>query len=218
MAPTICTIQGNIAVGKSTLVSQLKTRLENRGKRVCYLQEPVSIWDTITDENGKPILALYYEDQHAYAFAFQMMAYISRLSIVRKALDEDYDLIIAERSLATDKNIFAKMLFDEGKIKHVEHEIYQKWCDEFQMGFPKERIVYLRSSPEVAHHRVNVRGREGESIPLEYLQNCHKYHEDWLAEADGVLTIDGNVDLTETPTYVDERVKMIEKFIFNEQE
>ena len=38
-----------------------------------------------------------------------MMAYISRLSLFRKALEEDYDVIISERSIFTDKNVFAQM-------------------------------------------------------------------------------------------------------------
>jgi len=212
--PILCTIQGNIGAGKSCLVRQLKLSLEAVGKKVCFLQEPVdSIWSTIKDESGEPILSLYYKDQEKYAFSFQMMAYISRLSILKKALSQDYDIIIAERSLSTDRHVFAQMLRDENKIKHVEHEIYLRWFDEFQNDFPDEKVVYLKTTPETASARVTKRAREGESIPLEYLANCHQYHENWLAKKDDVLVLDGNVDIDVDPSYSTKRIADVADFI-----
>jgi hypothetical protein len=38
----------------------------------------------------------------------------------------------------------------------------------------------MNTEPEVCYERVIKRGRKGETIPLEYLQDCHKYHEEWL--------------------------------------
>jgi deoxyadenosine/deoxycytidine kinase len=51
-----------------------------------FLEEPVDVWSSIQDKNGKNILEKYYADQTKYAFSFQMMAYISRLSLLRKAI------------------------------------------------------------------------------------------------------------------------------------
>ena len=45
------------------------------------------------------------------------MAYISRLTLIRQALRENYDIIFTERSIYTDRNVFAKMLYDSGKIE-----------------------------------------------------------------------------------------------------
>ena len=44
-----------------------------------YLPEPVDIWESIKDKNGKNVIESYYEDQVKFAFPFQMMAYISRV-------------------------------------------------------------------------------------------------------------------------------------------
>ena len=49
-----------------------------------------------------------------------MMAYISRLKSLRVALKNDYDIIITERSVMTDRNVFAKMLFDSHKLSKIE--------------------------------------------------------------------------------------------------
>ena len=199
----LVTVQGNIGSGKSTLVERLRERFQGN-ESVCFLQEPLDIWNTITDEHGTPMLTLYYADQKKYAFSFQMMAYISRLHLLKKAIEDGYTIIISERSLATDKNVFAKMLYDDNKIEEVEYKIYLKWFDEFQKDFPKEHIVYVKTSPEVAHFRVNKRGRAGEDIPLDYLKNCHKYHEDWLATnpMQRLLTINGDVDSNENPDII----------------
>jgi deoxynucleoside kinase len=130
-----------------------------------------------------------------------MLAYISRLSILRKALAEQkYKYIITERSLLTDKEVFCKMLFDQGIIHPIQYQIYQAWFDEFRTVDDYE-VVYLRTSPEVAHERVNKRGRKGETIPLEYLQTCHQYHEAWLKDA-LPLILNANVEEDETGHWV----------------
>ena len=196
----IISVQGNIGSGKSTLVANLK-KMIGGNQRICYLQEPVDEWKDIRDSDGKSILELFYTNQEGYAFQFQMMAYISRLALLKRALEENYDVIVTERSLATDKNVFCKMLYDSKKIKDVEYQIYNKWFDEFQKDFPEENIIYIQTEPEVAHERVAIRNREGESIPLEYLVECNNYHESWINSfsKQNVLTLNGNHDINSNP-------------------
>ena len=142
------------------------------------------------------MLTLYYADQKKYAFSFQMMAYISRLHLLKKAIEDGYTIIISERSLATDKNVFAKMLYDDNKIEEVEYKIYLKWFDEFQKDFPKEHIAYVKTSPEVAHFRVNKRGRAGEDIPLDYLKTATNITKTGFTTnpMQRLLTINGDVE------------------------
>jgi deoxyadenosine/deoxycytidine kinase len=205
MPRVYATIQGNIGGGKSTLVARLQ-QLYGKETKICFLHEPVTVWETITDENGTTMLELYYSDQNKYAFTFQMMAYISRLAALRQAVSQGYDVIVAERSLETDKNVFAKMLYDDKKISEVEYKVYTKWFEEFKQDFPEEHIIYLRTSPKVALERVNKRGRQGETIPLKYLERCHQYHEDWLISKNphpNTLTLDADIDHDESPTTID---------------
>lgn len=210
----IISVQGNIGSGKSTLVANLKMLLGDN-QRICYLQEPVDEWKEIRDSEGKSILELFYQDQEAYAFQFQMMAYISRLAILKRALESNYDVIVSERSLMTDKHVFCQMLYDSKKIKDVEFQIYNKWFDEFQRDFPEENIVYIQTDPYVAHERVGVRSREGESIPLEYLAECHDYHENWIRSfsESNVLTLDGNQDINKDPEVLTSWNIQIKQFI-----
>ena len=196
--PIIFSIEGNIGSGKSTLVKNLKNYLKQHyyNYYLIYLQEPVNVWSSIKDSNGNTILKKFYNDQEKYAFSFQMMAYISRLSQIKKIVDINPNaIIICERSIWTDKNVFAKMLFDDNKIEDVNYKIYNMWFDEFVGRYKLNSIFYVKTDPEKCAERVNIRNREGENIPLEYLQKCHNYHEEWLSNATRpVITFNGNVE------------------------
>tara|TARA_B100001287_G_C22578124_1_gene479641 strand:+ start:168 stop:881 length:714 start_codon:yes stop_codon:yes gene_type:complete len=191
----IYSIEGNIGSGKSTLVKKLKKTFDNIDNiKIIFLQEPVSVWENIKDKNGKNIIEKYYENQKKYAFSFQMMAYISRIHQIKDVLKNNKNvIIISERSIFTDKEIFAKMLYDDNKIEEIEYNIYLKWFDEFVKDIPISGIIYVKTNPEICEKRVVKRNRKGETIPLSYLQNCHRYHENWLNnENTPILTLNGN--------------------------
>lgn len=189
----IISIEGNIGSGKSTFVEQLKQTLKN--DNICFLQEPVEQWNKIVDKDGINILEHYYKDNKRWAFSFQMMAYISRLSILKKAIESNYDIIITERSLYTDKHVFCQMLYDNDLIEDIEFTIYNKWFEEFNI-LENIQYVYLKTDPEISYERVLKRSRSGETIPLSYLINCSHYHDTWLSNEKDVLYINANVENT----------------------
>lgn len=209
----IISIEGNIGSGKSTFLENLKNHY--RGcDNIIFLREPVDEWEKIKDKNGNTMLQKFYADQHKYSFAFQMMAYISRLSILRETIKTNKDkdiIIITERSLYTDKYVFAKMLYDQGKIEDATYQIYKHWFDEFAKDFPVTNVIYFNAEPQKCYERIHKRARLGEEIiPLAYLEDCHKYHEEFLDpknefNADKIV-LDGNIDIFENE-------KIIEKWI-----
>jgi len=190
-------IEGNIGSGKSTLVELLKKNItEVSNIPVHFVDEPVSQWETIKSTDGKNMIELFYSDPTKYAFAFQMMAYISRLSMLHETmLRYPKDIIITERCLLTDYHVFAKMLYENKNMLKEEYEIYQKWFYYFQQEIELTGIIYLKTEPEVAHERCLKRAREGETITLEYLEKCHKKHEQWIAHGHCVTYIIDNNDL-----------------------
>ena len=195
--PIILSIEGNIGSGKSTLLTKLQEFYAN-DPSICFLQEPVDVWDSIKDEAGVSILQKYYADQKRYAFSFQMMAYISRIALMREALKKNYRVILIERSVYTDSAVFAKMLFDDKKIEEIEYKIYLRWVNEFICEFPPVKYIYVRAEPVISYLRILQRRRKGEAIPAEYLENCHKYHDDWLLNTTSpLLTLDANRDISE---------------------
>ena len=214
----LISIEGNIGSGKSSFVKNLELYYSNyencNNKKICFLQEPVDMWNTITNESGKTVIECFYADNKKYAFAFQMMAYISRLATIKETLKENYDIIFMERCLFTDRNVFAKMLYDDDKINEIEYKIYNQWFDEFINDFPNIEYIYIQTSPEIAYNRIIKRGRIGETIPLEYLTKCHNYHNNWLHSVDNKYIIDGNIDTSELPNIICEWIINITKWVF----
>jgi deoxyadenosine/deoxycytidine kinase len=222
----VVSIEGNIGSGKSTIMKYLKEHFKNDDS-IIFLKEPVDEWEKIKDKNGKTILEKFYGDQEKYSFSFQMLAYISRLNILREALksidplsDKKY-IIITERSLYTDKLVFAKMLYETGKMEDVNYQIYSTWFQTFLKEFPVHKVIYVKSLPEICHQRIMTRSREGEeNIPLDYLTSCYKYHEDMMVffsnnvvVPDKQLILDGNVDIYQNIHQMEDWILMVRWFI-----
>ena len=208
-------VDGNIGSGKSSRVNDLKKHLKHNPSFI-FLQEPVDDWNSIKSKDGTTMLQKFYCDQNKYAFSFQMMAYISRLSLLRKTIRENPDChIVTERSIFTDRNVFAKMLYDDDKIEEVHYQIYLKWFDEFAKETKIDGVIYVHTSPNVCYDRIKKRSRTGEeSIPLEYLKKCHEYHDKWiLNEEENLQIIDGNVDTQQSPDIIQKWMEDIVNFM-----
>ena len=248
----IISIEGNIGSGKSTLLENLKKHYVTN-ENIIFLREPVDDWEKIKDKQGNTMLKKFYDDQEKYSFSFQMMAYISRLKIlrdtikqiranVRKYIDDLYKkielsglcyneqciknmpkyIIITERSLYTDKYVFAKMLYEQGKIEDVCYQIYLNWFDTFSEEFPVHKVIYVKADAKICHNRIIKRSRDGEeNIPLSYLENCGFYHDDMLNEfmsksiCINQLILNGNVDIYENNLQVETWINNINTFIYN---
>jgi len=210
-------IEGNIGSGKSTLIQYLTEKWAD--KKIIFLKEPVDEWEKIKDEEGITILEKFYENQEKYSFSFQMMAYISRLKLLKDVIENIKEnesiIIITERSLYTDKMVFAKMLYDNKKIEHINYIIYLNWFDTFINNFPVNKIIYVKTEPEICHLRIVKRSREGENnIPIEYLKQCHEYHEKMMEYLNAEkLELDGNINIFDFPEKMNEWTNKIEKFI-----
>jgi len=229
---TIVSIEGNIGSGKSTLLETLKT-IFKENSNIVFLREPVDEWEKIKDKDGNTMLQKFYANQKEYSFAFQMMAYISRLTILRETVRDIMNkvsldnekinkqnkyIIITERSLYTDKFVFAKMLYDQGKIEDVMYQIYLNWFDEFAKDFPVNDVIYVNTDPTKCYERIHKRARVGEEvIPLEYLTACHDYHNAFLNETTGIkatqLVLNGNLDIFQNSQIIDEWIISINHFL-----
>jgi deoxyadenosine/deoxycytidine kinase len=218
----IVSIEGNIGSGKSTLLESLRKKYEDNNN-VIFLREPVDDWEKIKDKEGINMLKKFYLDQKKYSFAFQMMAYISRLKILRDTIKEIKQIknpekkfiIITERSLYTDKHVFAKMLYDQGKIEHVCYQIYLNWFDEFVTDFDIKNTIYVNTEPKKCYERIHKRSREGEEvIPLNYLESCHNYHNEFLdIIKTEKLELNGNIDIYENREVLDKWLEEIKLMI-----
>jgi len=180
--PVFISVEGNIGAGKTTLIKNMEKRLAS--EEIVFLKEPVDIWESIRDpSDGESILVKFYRDPVKYAFSFQVMAYASRLSIIRKTIADNpkCKIIICERSLDADRNIFAKMLYHDGMIDSIHFQIYNHFFNEYSEDYGLSGIIYIDADPEVCKSRIDMRARNGEAnIKTDYLKKCRDFHEKWL--------------------------------------
>jgi deoxycitidine kinase/deoxyguanosine kinase len=214
--PIIVSIDGNIGAGKSTLFDYLKDKFSNNTK-IIFLEEPVSVWQNIQDDRGNSLLELFYADKYTWAFSFQMAAYISRLALLKETIEKNPNaIIITERSLNTDRHVFAKMLYDYNSISEIDYQIYLKWFDTFAKDYHVSKVIYVKTDPYICYRRIKIRSRNGEVIPFEYLESCHEYHENMinLLTNQSVTLIDGNVDIKDNENILQVWFEKIEDVLY----
>lgn len=194
--PKIISIEGNIGAGKTTFVENLKEKLQHDNE-IIFITEPVNIWESIKDNNDKTILEKFYSEPNKYAFSFQIMAYVTRLNLLSKAIVDNPQckLIITERSLDADRNVFAQMLYDDNMIEDINFKIYLQFYQTYKTKFNTNGTIFISADHDICKKRIDKRNRIGEdSVPLEYLSKCDKYHKKWLQRVENLLTIDTNDD------------------------
>ena len=193
----ILSIEGNIGTGKSTLISLLRDRYKNVDK-ICFVDEPLEEWLKLKDTDGENILEKFYKDQTRWSYSFQMNAFITRSKNIISA-DPSKNIVIIERSVITDRRVFAEILYSSGKISKLEWELYEQWYNWLLNDYnvKPDIYIYLRCTPEVSFSRMKQRSRKEEDVvPKEYIDIVSNKHDDWLLNEhqSAVVTIDVNND------------------------
>ena len=175
----VWSIEGIPGVGKTTVLAQIKQIKAICGNPVIVLDEPIDQWKEVVDKNNTPLFDLFYKDPVAHGFAFQMLALITRVHLLKQAVRWHPDAyIFTERCPSSDK-VFAEMLFMNGSITLEQYTVYNKAWNLLD-NIPIAGVIYLRADPAFALGRCLSRGREGESLTLDYLQQCNELHEKWV--------------------------------------
>ena len=212
MTPIIISLDGNIGAGKSTLLSEIRNRLHD----VHIVDEPVGQWTSLKNAEGKSLLELFYEDKKRWAYTFQNCAILTRLKNIQDAVEnldstvKEPQVIITERSVLTDKHVFAEMLYDAGDIDPLEWELYESWFNIFGKKFPVKGIIYISTSANTSKDRIQIRNRLGEDkIGIDYLDSLDNQHKKWIGSTNiPVLTLS-----TEVGVPVEKNIQEIVDFI-----
>jgi deoxyadenosine/deoxycytidine kinase len=175
----VISLDGNIGAGKSTLLEAIRTSMAD----VEVVTEPVGEWTKLKNEDGRSLLELFYEDKRRWAYTFQGCAFLTRVKALRSVLaTTQARVVITERSVLTDRYVFAEMLRESGDMDSLEWELYARWFDMFAADAPMGGVIYLTTGVATSAARIGVRGRTGEgAIPAAYLTALEAQHEKWLA-------------------------------------
>ncbi|XP_017499861.3 deoxyguanosine kinase, mitochondrial isoform X2 [Manis javanica] len=239
--PRRISIEGNIAVGKSTFVKLLtKTHPEWQ-----IATEPVATWQNVqaagtqkvcATQNLGNLLDMMYREPARWSYTFQTFSFMSRLKaqlepFPAKLLQAREAVQVFERSVYSDRYIFAKNLFENGSLSDIEWHIYQDWhsflLQEFASQLKLHGFIYLQATPQVCSKRLHQRAREEEKgIELVYLEQLHSQHEAWLIHKTTklhfeallnipVLVLDVNNDFSEEVTKQEELMNKVNTFVKN---
>ena len=198
-------VEGNIGSGKSTFLKKLSSEFK-------VVQEPVDEWSKMRNANGKNILEEFYEDPERNAYLFQSIAFRSRVKNIT-GLNES---AIVERSIYTDRMVFAEVCKEDGNINEIEWNDYTEWFDFIvkHIGFKPKGFIYLRTDPEKSYERINKRNRSGESnISIDYLKKLHKRHDKWLVNEDNVLVLDVTEEFESNPEHLEKMLQKVRDFV-----
>ncbi|XP_072013539.1 thymidine kinase 2, mitochondrial-like isoform X2 [Amphiura filiformis] len=197
-------VEGNIGSGKSTLLKYF-----NAQDGVQVVMEPVQKW---RDNKGCNMLDLTYRDPSRWSFTFQSFAQLTMLEQHR--IPHTAPIKMMERSIFSAKYCFVENLYRSKKMNSSEYMVLTEWFDWIvnTQDLQLDQIVYLRTTPEMCQKRIKNRCRsEEQGIPMQYLQELHELHEDWL--------IRGNKFKLPAPVMVLDASKPLEQMfeVFDEQ-
>lgn len=193
-------VGGMIGLGKTTIAEKLSESLNSK------------VFYESVDDNK--ILPLFYKAgpeecaKYRYPFLLQLEFLNSRFSAIKKALQDDNDVM--DRSIYEDW-YFAKKNEELGRISEIEMSIYERLLNNMMQeldGLPKKApdiMVYLKGSFETVINHINSRGRAfelGDEL-ISYYRFLWEGYDDWVYncyKASPVITIDmDKIDVVNHP-------------------
>lgn len=159
-------IAGNIGVGKSTLVQIMHERLG---------WEP--FYEAVVEN---PYLADFYADMPRWAFQSQLFFLTRRLQ-AHHALLSRPGVVVQDRSVYEDAEIFARNLYRQGRMSERDYATYRDLYDVLKLFLPAPQlVVYLKASVSVLLKRIALRGRAYEqNIESSYLEQLNGLYDEW---------------------------------------
>lgn len=171
---------GNIGAGKSSLIEILENDL---GYTPVY---------EIVEEN--PYLSDFYDDMKSWAFHSQLFFLIKRFDFLKR-VDAGKGIILEDRTIDEDVEIFARNLHEMGYISEKDWNTYLELFRTFSDHLPQPSgLVYIRSSVTTIKDHVKKRGRIFENeISAEYFERLNSLYERWISSTNvPILKIDGD--------------------------
>lgn len=197
--PMFVVVAGNIGSGKTTLTKKLSEKLGWKPH-----------FESVQDN---PYLADFYSDMTRWSFPLQVYFLNHRFN-THKLIEVLPASSIQDRSIYEDANIFARSLYDQGKLDKRDYENYRSLYESMiQFLSPPTLMIFLRRSVPKLQERIKQRGRDYEqSIPVEYLTSLNEYYDQWYTNYNlgkSLIVDTDELDFLENEEHFDRLVKKI---------
>ena len=133
---------------------------------------------------------MFYSNQHDNALPFQFIALLTRRDIILDMIEKAKEvekrigrevILITERTVHSDRHIFALMHHSKGNINELGMIAYDLWNERFSKESKVDKTIYIIAPPDCCLDRIRIRGRVGEdAIDLGYLQECQAAHDSFF--------------------------------------
>jgi deoxyadenosine/deoxycytidine kinase len=164
-------IAGNIGVGKSTLVD--------------FLSRTYGISPYYEPNEDNPYLPDFYRDMQRWSFHSQLY-FLSTKFRIHQELDRMPGLVVLDRTIFEDAEIFATALHDMKRMDDRDWDTYWSFYQSILEAInPPDLMIYLRCSMRTLRKRIRLRGRAMEQdMPLSYLKRLDRLYEEWIQSYD----------------------------------
>ena len=197
-------ISGNIGVGKTTLSEKISKKFN---------------WELQLEEvKDNPYLDDFYKSMKDWSFHLQIFFLNSRFNQIQK-ISESNNVVIQDRSIYEDYEVFTKTLYDSGVLMEREFNNYKRLYNTILKYINEpDLLIYLRNlNIDKIISNIDKRSRKFEkSIDKEYLKKLNIYYENWIKKhpQEKILTIDlSEDDFIEDAKFLKKIYSMIEKKI-----
>ena len=190
--PLFVAVAGNIGAGKSSLARLLGVRFQWKP----YFES--------VDDN--PYLSDFYGDMTRWSFHLQIYFLANRFKC-HKEIVESSESVIQDRSIYEDAEIFARNLYDIGKMTERDYTNYVSLFHVMMEYLkPPDLMIYLRANIDTLVKQISKRGRDFEQgIQRSYLETLNALYEDWITryklgplliiESDNLDFVNNKIDL-----------------------
>ena len=197
-------ISGNIGVGKTTLSEKISKKFN---------------WELQLEEvKDNPYLDDFYKSMKDWSFHLQIYFLNSRFNQIQK-ISESNNIVIQDRSIYEDYEVFTKTLYDSGVLMEREFNNYKRLYNTILKYINEpDLLIYLRNlNIDKIISNIDKRSRKFEkAIDKEYLKKLNIYYENSIKKhpQEKILTIDlSEDDFIEDPKFLKKIYSMIEKKI-----
>ncbi|MBV20378.1 MAG: deoxynucleoside kinase [Cytophagia bacterium] len=197
-------ISGNIGVGKTTLAKKIAKKYN---------------WELQLEEvKENPYLEDFYESMEDWSFHLQIFFLNSRFNQIQK-LSESKKIIIQDRSIYEDYEVFTRTLYDSGILKEREFNNYKRLYNTILKYIKQPDLLIYLNNDKIENIISNIKKRRRKfekKIDKNYLLKLNQYYKKWIDNhpKSKVLTVDlTDNDFIEDPKFLKKIYSMIENKI-----
>ena len=160
-------VAGNIGSGKSSLTKIIAEKMD-------WLPYYESV-------KNNPYLEDFYGDMKRWSFQLQVY-FLSHRFKTHKDIISSGKSVIQDRSIYEDVEIFARNLYEMGRMEKRDFQNYRALFREMTSYLkPPDLLVYLRAKTPTLVNQISLRGRNFEKfIEIDYLSRLNKSYEQWI--------------------------------------